>query len=404
MYANCGIVTEAHTVFANLLDRNIISWGAILATLIEEGDATHALLLIDKLQEENLTFDQAIWLTAVQACGIVGSIKKLHLFHEQMKGTIFKNDLVIGNALIDMYSISGAHSEALKVFNNLPSRDEISWGTVINCQAQHGDSHVVIDLFLRMLEDKIAPNDVIFSCFLKACGDIRVLQEAHLIHDFLIKSRLKATNAMLNSLINMYVNCMSLIEAQAVFEGMQSKDEISWSVFIAGHALAGNWSMIVHYLDEMQRHGLSPTSMLFVTILGACSKGGYLEEGCKIFMMMTRYFPFTPNIEHYNCMIDLLARAGHLVDAIHLMETMPISVDLLGWTSLLANCHVYGNVDIGRICFEQVMQLDPNNVLAFDVMTSLYMDAGLWEDINRMDEMKTSTVKFSKDFKAVGIP
>jgi hypothetical protein len=43
-------------------------------------------------------------------------------------------------------------------------------------------------------------------------------------------------------------------------------------------------------------------------------------------------------------------------------------------------------------------------VLAFDVMTNIYTNAGLWEDVNRMDEMKASSVKSSKDFGAVGIP
>ena len=89
-------------------------------------------------------------------------------------------------------------------------------------------------------------------------------------------------------------------------------------------------------------------------------------------------------------MIDVLGRTGHLIDAIQFIETIPISVDLLGWTSLLTNCKVYGNVEIGRICFQQLMQLNPNNIPAFNIMMSIYMDAGLWEDINRMHEMKAS--------------
>ncbi|KAK2665072.1 hypothetical protein Ddye_003646 [Dipteronia dyeriana] len=47
-------------------------------------------------------------------------------------------DIVIGNAVVDMYAKLGVLGSARAVFEGLPIIDVISWNTLITCYAQNG--------------------------------------------------------------------------------------------------------------------------------------------------------------------------------------------------------------------------------------------------------------------------
>jgi pentatricopeptide repeat protein len=48
------------------------------------------------------------------------------LVHEQLIQTECDSDVVVGNSLVDMYAKCGSCDDALKVFNNMPSRDMVT--------------------------------------------------------------------------------------------------------------------------------------------------------------------------------------------------------------------------------------------------------------------------------------
>ena len=48
-----------------------------------------------------------------------------------------------------------------------------------------------------------------------------------------------------------------------------------------------------------------------------------------------------PAADHFNCMIDLLGRAGRLEEARDIVQSVPVELDVNGWTSLLTSCRMY---------------------------------------------------------------
>ena len=96
----------------------------------------------------------------------------------------------------------------------------------------------------------------------------------------------------------------------------------------------------------MQAQGLKPDSTTYISILAACSHAGTVEDGHWYFTSMVRDH-ITPNVEHFNCMIDLLGRSGYLNDALKLLSSMPIIINTTGWTSLLAACRKFAMLILG---------------------------------------------------------
>ena len=87
-------------------------------------------------------------------------------------------------------------------------------------------------------------------------------------------------------------------------------------------------------------------------------------------------------------MVDLLGREGFLKEAETLLRTIPLWPDMEGWACLLSHCRTYGNVDIGRRCFDHVTTLDDQYTTGYMLMSSIYASADMWEDADKIQQMR----------------
>ena len=70
---------------------------------------------------------------------------------------------------------------------------------------------------------------------------------------------------------------------------------------------------------------------------------------------MVHEYVFSPQVEHYGCLIDLLGRAGMLHEAHKLIDSLPIKGDATAWRTLLSACRIYGDVKLGK-CVKDVLK------------------------------------------------
>ncbi|KAI5077755.1 hypothetical protein GOP47_0007579 [Adiantum capillus-veneris] len=78
--------------------------------------------------------------------------------------------------------------------------------------------------------------------------------------------------------------------------------------------------------------------------------------------------------EHYSCMVDLLGRAGALMEASDILNSMPLLLNDVGQTSLLGNSNAHGNVQLGSCCFEQLYLSAPVDGSGSVRFSSIYAD------------------------------
>ena len=90
-------------------------------------------------------------------------------------------------------------------------------------------------------------------------------------------------------------------------------------------------------------------------------------------------------MEHYNCMIDLLSRAGQLEYAIASIEEMPFAPNLVVWHTMIGACGKWGNVKLGRWAFEQSLQLDDNCDAAYVCMANIYAASGMQREAHPVE-------------------
>ena len=102
--------------------------------------------------------------------------------------------------------------------------------------------------------------------------------------------------------------------------------------------------------DSMHVHGMKPDAITFACVLSACGRANLMVKGRQIFKMMNEAHRISPMIDHFTCMVDLLARAGKLDKAEKLLESSPFSPPKDMWRALLSACIKYAEIGIGQRC------------------------------------------------------
>lgn len=104
--------------------------------------------------------------------------------------------------------------------------------------------------------------------------------------------------------------------------------------------------------NKIKVEGLIPDDVTFVVTISACSHVGLVEEGRRVFNSMKEIFEIEPRLEHYSCLVDLLGRAGQLMEAEEIVRDMPMKPNAVVWRSLLGAAKVHGNLEMGEVALK----------------------------------------------------
>lgn len=147
---------------------------------------------------------------------------------------------------------------------------------------------------------------------------------------------------------------------------------------ICGFAQNGRGEEALNMFDEMVKEGIRPDYITFVGVLFACSHTGLADQGREHFASMTEQYRIKPGIEHYNCMVDLLGRAGEIEEAENLIESTEFREDSSLWAALLGACSTSTNF-AERIA-KKMMELKPDYHLSYVLLANVYRAVGRWND------------------------
>lgn len=241
---------------------------------------------------------------------------------------------------------------------------------------------IAITLFHGMREEHVTPNKITLSGVLSACASIGALDLGKQIDVYASQRGLKHDIFVATALIDMYAKCGNLDNALRIFREMPRKNEASWNAMISALASHGKAKEALSLFNLMAEEGggAQPNDITFVGLLSACVHAGLVDEGYRLFDMMSSMFGLIPKIEHYSCMVDLLARAGHLYEAWDLIEKMPEKPDKVVLGAVLGACRRLKNVDIGEQVMQLLLELDPLNSGNYIISSKMY------ETLNRRDD------------------
>jgi pentatricopeptide repeat protein len=289
--------------------------------------------------------------------------------------------------MIAGYSQSGNVGEALNLFEKAPSRDVISWNTMISTYAQSGCFDEAFSLYKKMLPAGVKPNATTFASIIPACANSAALQQGRCVHDDIIRSGVESRVFVGSALVDMYAKCGSIEDARQVFDQMPERNVVSWTAMIVGYAINGYGKEALKLFEEMQQTDAKPNNITFVGILSACCHAGLVDDGLRYFDSMSRHYNITPSVDHYCCIVDLLGRKGRLDEAEDFVLKMPIKPDAAIWVSLLGASRVHKNMELGERVAKHLVDVDPNNSSHYVLLSNIYAEADRWDDKEKVRKL-----------------
>ena len=355
MYSKSGAIEDAYILFSKSSVKDVVTWSALIGGCVFQGLCIEALDLFEEMRHNGIEPNDVTYLSIIKACTSMISLDHGKRIHNYIKSSNSKMVTSVGNALMDMYIKCGSLTDAHDVFEKLTQRSVVTWSTLIAGDVEHGFCEEALQHFRDMQKEGFEASNITIAYVLKACSVICALDQAKLVHAYSIEISLVSDVLVANTLVYMYIKCGSFEDACNTFNDSLDLDVVTWSAMIAG---CSNYQQAIQYFKSMLSSGIRPNDVTFIGLLSACCQAGCVNEGCHHFKSMTLDYNIVASAEHYNCMVDLLARSGFLVEAKMMLLTMPFDPDIKVWTSLLSHSKVLGEASLGKRCFDTVNIVD----------------------------------------------
>ncbi|XP_068656925.1 putative pentatricopeptide repeat-containing protein At3g23330 [Aristolochia californica] len=246
MYANCGDVGSAHQVFDSLNGRDVFTWTVIIAGYAHIDQGEMAIRIFCQMRREGIKANEYTFASCLKACSSLAALISGCQVHAQVTKMGMLADGFVASALIDMYGKCGCLKEFERVFDEATTRDVVLWNTIICGYSHHGLGLKALEAFQLMLEEGLWPDDITFIGVLSACARRGLIKEGQCHFESLSK----------------------------VYGVTPTMEHHACMIDILGKA--ANFNKIEHLIAKMP---FVPNSLIWQTVLGACTVHGNVELG-----------------------------------------------------------------------------------------------------------------------------
>lgn len=235
-YSKCGQLKESISMFEEMGEHDTVSWNALVSGHIGLGYYTEAVLLVKDMRLEGHEPNLYTYSSILNMCSVVPAIEWGKQTHCCVIKPGFASNVVVASVLIDMYAKCGRLTYARRVFDNLTSKNLVTWNTIIVGYAQHGLSREALKIYSIMQENKIKPNDITFIGVLSACAHVGLVEEGRCYYDSMIKDHgISPRMDHIASMVNLFARAGQTKRAYEFMLGSALEpDKVVWRCLLSG--------------------------------------------------------------------------------------------------------------------------------------------------------------------------
>ncbi|XP_051121853.1 putative pentatricopeptide repeat-containing protein At3g11460, mitochondrial isoform X2 [Andrographis paniculata] len=154
MYARCGNLARARAIFDEMPEKNLVTWTAMIGAYGMHGDGKTAVELFDRMIEEGIRPDKAVFVCVLTACSHAGLTEKgLNYFYSMEKEYNLKPGSEHYSCVVDLLGRTGRLAEARNVVESIPFKpDGPVWGALLGACKIHKNVHLAEMAFNKVVE------------------------------------------------------------------------------------------------------------------------------------------------------------------------------------------------------------------------------------------------------------
>ncbi|KAE7998058.1 hypothetical protein FH972_002636 [Carpinus fangiana] len=230
MYAKCGQMGDASSMFDEICVRDVVVWTALVIGYVHNGESEKGLERLCEMHRTGGDGERPTFRTledGFEACGNLGGI-------------------VVQSSLLSMYSKCGTPEEAYLSFCEVTDKDLLSWTSLVGVYWRFGFMTECLSLLWEMLEREIHPDGIVISSVL--------------------------LGFVYNALLSMYCKFGLLTLAEKLFGRVPEPNKESWNTMVFNYGKRGQEAKCIELFTEMLRLSIEPDSNSLVSVVSACSQ------------------------------------------------------------------------------------------------------------------------------------
>ncbi|XP_021298905.1 pentatricopeptide repeat-containing protein At2g13600 [Herrania umbratica] len=412
-----GFVDEAAKIFGSMSEHDQCSWNSIISGFAQQDKFEEALYYFVRMHREDFVINEYSFGSALSACSGLKDMRMGTQIHALMTKTLFLSDVYMGSALVDMYGKCGSVCCAQRGFDDMSERNRVSWNSLITCYEQNGPAGVALEVFLRMMDCGIEPDEITLASVVSACASLSAIKEGKQVHARVAKCiKLRDDLVLCNALVDMYAKCSRINEARCVFDRMpvrnvvsetsmvsgyaktasvktarlmfmkmMERNIVSWNALIAGYTQNGEDEEALRLFRLLKRESVCPTHYTFGNLLNACANLADLQLGRQAHTHVLKHgfrFQFGEDSDIFvgNSLIDMYMKCGSVEDGDQVFKNM-MERDWVSWNAMIVGYaqNGYGNKALELFKNMLVSGEKPDHVTMIGVLCAC-SHAGLVEE------------------------
>ncbi|KAJ6838360.1 pentatricopeptide repeat-containing protein-like [Iris pallida] len=139
MYAKCGHLSLARTVFDSMDEKSEVSWNSIIAAYGTHGLVGDAICLFEQMEKVGFRPDHVTFLALISACAHAGKVEegyRIFCCMNEKYGIVARMEHY--SCMVDLFARAGKLSEALNFITNMPFKPDAGiWGALLGACRVH---------------------------------------------------------------------------------------------------------------------------------------------------------------------------------------------------------------------------------------------------------------------------
>ncbi|WMV15036.1 hypothetical protein MTR67_008421 [Solanum verrucosum] len=265
--------------------------------------------------------------------------------------------IYLSNSIVNLYAKCHRLSDAHLAFQEIQSKDVVSWNCLINGYSQLGrrDSSLsVLNLFKLMRQENALPNPHTFAGIftsVSTLGDSFTGKQAHCLA---FKLGYLSDVFVGSSLLNVYCKAGHYLgDARKVFDEMPERNSVSWTTMISGYALQRMVKEAVGVFSVMLwERGEVVNEFVFTSVLSAIALPEFVYVGKQIHCLSLKN-GFLWAVSVANATVTMYAKCGSLDDACWAFE-LSSEKNSITWSALITGYAQNGDCEKALKLFSEM--------------------------------------------------
>ncbi|XP_027169731.1 putative pentatricopeptide repeat-containing protein At5g08490 [Coffea eugenioides] len=379
MYAKLGLVMDAFAVFDGIVEKDVISWNAIIAGLMENHSVDDAFEMFQWMLRLKVPPNYATIVNVLPLCAhledTVGHWVGRQIHSYVLRRAELATEITVVNALLSFYLRIGQMEDAVTLFKRMKFRDLVSWNSIISGYDSCGQWLKAQELFHELVDmDVMGPDPITIVSVLPACGQLSDLQAGKQIHGYVVRhSLLCKDTSVQNALIRFYSNCGCKEAALNVFLLISRKDLISWNSILDALSENKYETQFIDLLHCLLSEGMRLDFITMLTVIQFFTTLSRIEKVREAHGFSIKYGILLGNKEPTlaNALLDAYAKCGNLEYAYRIFEHMSGQKNLVTYNSMISGYAEFGSHEDAALIFQSMSERD---LTTWNLMVRVYAE------------------------------